>query len=153
MDKISARSCSLWQTLRIRSDLCKTIFDKNRKEHCFYVCRSFYPTVDLEFFLNSLPLSPISNDVSDQRTSIPAMIVIGKEMQCLPITVPPLTRSTIQPFEPHPAKWWACLQRLGRGGLQRNEVLNCAHAGSELIPLQCHLARIVEVYLCVDRCR
>ena len=54
----------------------------------------------------------ISTDVLDLRTLTPAMMVTGKEMQYLPIPVPPLMTSTHQPFETHPAKRWAHMQKL-----------------------------------------
>ena len=65
---------------------------------------------DIEAILNSRPLLPISTNFLDLRTLTPALMVTGKEMQYVPIPVPPPTTSTLQPFETHPAKRWAHMQ-------------------------------------------
>ena len=131
---------------------------------------------DIEAILNSRPLLPISTEVLDVRTLTPAMTVKGKEMQYLPLPVPPLTTSTLQSFETHPAKRWAHMQKLigifwkrwskeylsslqprkKWTSKQRNfEVGDVALLMDEnQPPLQWPLARVVEVYLGRDnQCR
>ena len=106
------RSCSLWWTLGISSEICEitsarinVLISGNNvltyEELSTLLC-------DIEAILNSRPLLPISTDVLDLRTLTSAM----KEMQNLPIPVPPLTTRTHQPFETHPGKRWTHIQKL-----------------------------------------